>query len=208
MTCPSCGNPNKIYCKGLCSNCYKKQKRDARPKIPCACGCGTMIPSISRDGKPNRYAYGHNFGTKENNPNYKGGQFLTTKGYRMIYSPNHPYATKMGYVMEHRLNMEARLRERFGLEEYYIPPDVYVHHKDENKLNNHWSNLQLITGPKHTLLHKKKDLSDRKCADPACITPYETQLGMDGNPCWFRGEDDKTWYCKRCYSRNKKRLKK
>jgi hypothetical protein len=38
----------------------KAIERQSLPKIPCACGCGTMIPPITVQGKPSRYAWGHN----------------------------------------------------------------------------------------------------------------------------------------------------
>lgn len=42
---------------------YKKRKWQKvleMPKIPCACGCGTMIPPLTKEFKPARYAHGHN----------------------------------------------------------------------------------------------------------------------------------------------------
>jgi hypothetical protein len=42
---------------------YKQLKYaeiEQMPKIPCACGCDTMIPPITRGLKPARYAHGHN----------------------------------------------------------------------------------------------------------------------------------------------------
>jgi hypothetical protein len=42
---------------------YKARKYaewDALPKIPCACGCGTLIAPINRQGKPAKFAHGHN----------------------------------------------------------------------------------------------------------------------------------------------------
>jgi len=38
----------------------KEIKRQSLPKIPCTCGCGTMIPPITVQGKPAKYAWGHN----------------------------------------------------------------------------------------------------------------------------------------------------
>lgn len=33
-----------------------------------------------------------------------------------------------------------------------------VHHKDENKMNNHPDNLEVMTRGKHTTLHKKQEI--------------------------------------------------
>lgn len=38
----------------------KRVERESLPRIPCKCGCGTMIPSITSDNKPAQYAHGHN----------------------------------------------------------------------------------------------------------------------------------------------------
>lgn len=42
----------------------RRQRRqleiDAMPQIPCICGCDSLIPPINKQGKPARYAHGHN----------------------------------------------------------------------------------------------------------------------------------------------------
>lgn len=38
---------------------YIQRRRDAAPRILCACGCGTEIPSLSAALMPQRYALGH-----------------------------------------------------------------------------------------------------------------------------------------------------
>lgn len=38
----------------------KARERQALPKIECECGCGTMIPPITAQGKPAHYKQGHN----------------------------------------------------------------------------------------------------------------------------------------------------
>lgn len=38
----------------------RRIQRDALPKIPCECHCGTMIPPVTALGKPAHYALGHN----------------------------------------------------------------------------------------------------------------------------------------------------
>lgn len=57
-------------------------------------------------------------------------------GYKYIYAPTHPNATKAGYVCEHRLVMEKKLGR-------YLTKKEVVHHRDENKLNNREDNLRL-----------------------------------------------------------------
>lgn len=66
-------------------------------------------------------------------PNWKGGTRIV-KGYRYIYTPDHPFATKSRYVSEHRLVMEQKLGR-------YLHPKEVVHHIDGKSLNNHPDNL-------------------------------------------------------------------
>jgi hypothetical protein len=64
---------------------------------------------------------------------WKGGRTLETQGYVRIYSPSHPRCDRRGYVLEHRLVMEAHLGRTL------LPTEV-VHHingiKDDNRIEN------------------------------------------------------------------------
>ncbi|EOG6122391.1 HNH endonuclease [Cronobacter sakazakii] len=51
---------------------------------------------------------------------------------------------------EHVVVMESIIGRR-------IKRNEHVHHKDRNKLNNHPSNLQLLTISEHSALHRKED---------------------------------------------------
>ena len=53
---------------------YYIRRQEQAPKIPCECGCGEMIPSITRRGYPARFKNGH--GQKgENHSQWKGGRY-------------------------------------------------------------------------------------------------------------------------------------
>lgn len=71
--------------------------------------------------------------------------------------PSHPFATKSGYIREHRLIAEYYLltEENSVLinNKKYLSPKFEVHHKDLNKLNNNKDNLQVLTKSEHQKLH-------------------------------------------------------
>ena len=63
---------------------------------------------------------------------WKGGQYKL-RGYIYILKPNHPFATKKGYVKEHRFVIEQSLNR-------YLLPNETPHHingiKDDNRPEN------------------------------------------------------------------------
>jgi predicted DNA-binding protein YlxM (UPF0122 family) len=79
--------------------------------------------------------------------NWKGGRKLTSGGHMYAYYPQHPYATKEGYIMEHRMVMEEYLGR-------ILHNDYVVHHIDGLKLNNTIENLMLLPNRSaHLQLH-------------------------------------------------------
>lgn len=92
--------------------------------------------------------------TRENNHGWKGGKIKTIKGYILINSPNHPFSNCSGYVLEHRLILEAHLNR-------YLDREETVHHINEIVDDNRLENLQLFkTSPEHTKHHRSlKSLS-------------------------------------------------
>jgi len=74
-------------------------------------------------------------------------QKLVKKGdYVYAVVPEHPNATKRGYVLHHRIVMENLLNR-------LLTVDEIVHHKDENKKNNNIANLELMSRADHQRLH-------------------------------------------------------
>jgi len=70
--------------------------------------------------------------------NWKGGKRKANQaGYIYIHRPNHPNATKDGYVMEHRLKMEEKIGR-------VLKQTEYVHHINGNKKDNRIENLELM----------------------------------------------------------------
>lgn len=72
---------------------------------------------------------------------------MHSKGYRLVYRPEHPYANSDGYVPDHRLVMEQSIGR-------FINPSVEdVHHCDENLETNTLDNLVLLTKEAHRRIH-------------------------------------------------------
>lgn len=116
-----------------------------------------------------------------------GGTTISSGGYRLIFKPDHPNASKVGYVMEHRLIIEAHLHR-------LLTKGEDVHHKNGNKLDNRLKNLQLLTKAAHSRLTNLKDLDDLKCS--VCNSDQTSMQGND-RPHWNYLEEKPL--CNKCY---------
>lgn len=63
--------------------------------------------------------------------------------------PDHPKATKNGYVLLHRVVMENAIGR-------LLTDSEEVHHIDKNRHNNDISNLQLLSSQEHRNLHAEE----------------------------------------------------
>lgn len=79
-------------------------------------------------------------------PKWRGGTAYM-KGYRYVWCPDHPHATKAHRVAEHRLVME-------GIVGRYLLPQETVHHVDGDPLNNSPQNLVLFGSNAEHLRHE------------------------------------------------------
>lgn len=80
----------------------------------------------------------------------KSNRYYTNKkGYRQHYNPKSPDARKSGFSPVHR--DVARKKYNRDIKWYEV-----VHHKDGNKLNNSWDNLELMSRSKHSKLHAQQ----------------------------------------------------
>jgi hypothetical protein len=82
---------------------------------------------------------------------WKGGRIRYGKNnaYWAIHQPHHPYADCKGYVMEHRLVMEKKIKR-------FLAPLEIVHHINNNSLFNEIDNLQIMSKVDHARLHAKR----------------------------------------------------
>lgn len=73
---------------------------------------------------------------------------VSSGDYLRAIVPDHPNATKNGYVLLHRVIMENQLGRLLTSEEE-------VHHIDFNPFNNDPSNLQVLSGYEHRMIHNQ-----------------------------------------------------
>ncbi|HHY13320.1 MAG TPA: hypothetical protein GX526_01565 [Thermoanaerobacterales bacterium] len=132
----------------ICKWCGKK-KRVPKYEVKRGNGkfCSRSCAGTYHYYRKNKYIIGGKSGS--DNPNWKGGITYCSKGYKMVYMPEHPYAVNC-YVMAHRVAMEEAIGR-------FITPQEKVHHRDGNKHNNSIRNLFLFpSNSLHSKFHHAK----------------------------------------------------
>ena len=79
--------------------------------------------------------------------------------------PDHPKATRHGYILLHRVIMENAIGRM--LTELEI-----VHHKDHDRFNNDISNLELMSRQEHSRIHGFEQLEQwilLQCPNCGCL---------------------------------------
>lgn len=159
----------------VCSNCGKqfhmKKYRQFRTNRNCGYFCSKKCfneyKKIWFKGENN-----HQYGLRgSKNASFKNEDTKTRNKNNIdihVYYPNHPYATKSGRVLLHRLTVE--LNHELFPNEYFnvidgffaLKENLVVHHIDCNHQNNNIANLQVLTKGEHTRTH---NIISPRCRD-------------------------------------------
>ena len=128
----------------------------------CQCGCGQKTAIIEENsftrglikGEPRKYLKGHHTKGKkllnrcrENNNNWRGGEYIREDGYAMVYQPDHPHANQNGYIRKSRYVIEKKIKS-------ILPKDVIIHHINHNRSYDKMENLQILSShAEHRKVH-------------------------------------------------------
>lgn len=107
---------------------------------------GKKLPPLPEETKRRmRQSHPRNVGEKA--PHWKGGITKHSGGYILIFKPDHPYSSKIGYVKRSRLIMEQHIGR-------YLKPREIPHHKNGIKHDDRIENLFLFPNlGKHIAFH-------------------------------------------------------
>ena len=111
--------------------------------------CEKQVEKARKDGIKQKYC-SHKCYAKNRNRrgSYKLEGYVMISGYKYILKPDHPHATKKGYVAEHRLVAEKKLGR-------YLEKYEDVHHINFKKIDNSPENLSVLTSSEHSKLHAR-----------------------------------------------------
>jgi len=129
----------------------KYKALDSLPKIPCACGCGNLIPSINKLGKPAKYKHGHN--PEGDKTRFTKGQTAWNKGLMGKLSSSYkngnstlPYGSEFTKAFKRLIrNRDGNKCQRCGAKDNNGRA-LEIHHIDFDKTNNDPSNLITMCG--------------------------------------------------------------
>lgn len=105
--------------------------------------CSAPINGKNGQGKKKGKSYKNLQGA--NASRWKGGKYINSQGYVMIYVGNgrsHDQEGFSSYKKEHTLVAERELNRK-------LTKDECVHHIDGNRQNNEWSNLAVVSSNRH-----------------------------------------------------------
>lgn len=136
----------------LCSKdfiTYKSKILLGRGKF-CSKECSNKVVSqrLENSGKITRFKKGNKPWNKKGFVYHRSRK--NGKRYKLIKVQNHPFATRRGYIREHRFIIEQSIGR-------FLRKDEIVHHINEDTCDNRIENLKLMTKKEHdSLSHEYK----------------------------------------------------
>lgn len=102
---------------------------------------------------------------------WKVKKIISKGDYNYALVPEHPKATKQGYVLHHRIVAEMMLGRLLKVSEV-------VHHKDRNKKNNDPSNLEVLSIFAHAMEHAVIGRNWTTLVCPNCGRQFEKETRL------------------------------
>jgi hypothetical protein len=123
-------------------------------------------------------------------------------GYILLKKPNHHRANFFGFVYQHHIVAEKKLRRRLRKEEI-------VHHIDGDPKNNKPDNLEIMTRAEHARMHAVERAKERGVDDPnrfkKCPMCSLVKLRSDFSPTTNRGRPTVASYCRPCAAQTRRK---
>lgn len=110
-------------------------------------------------------------------------RYTNQEGYRQHYNPYSPDARADGYAPVHRDSARAKYKRD-------ILPNEVVHHRNGNKRDNRWRNLEIMDRSEHARLHYNQRVYNRYTRLPTtgfynCVLcGYPTNGHAFCRKCW------------------------
>ena len=167
--CPQCGSTferprdygQAQWDRRLCCSktCAARHRAPVQPTKPCE-QCGELFPKPKNLSAEQWLKRRHCTRSCQRRATVQavsaGRARIGAAGYREIFCPFHPSATS-SYVREHRLVMERQLGR-------LLASDEYVHHVNEDKLDNRPENLRVLRQSEHAVIHHGTPTDDQVAA--------------------------------------------